>query len=78
MPLMSSDASTATITVTLNGEARDLPSGLTIAGLFAHLGISPEALIVECNQTVVPRSTFATQVIEAGDRIELMRLIGGG
>lgn len=67
-----------TITITLNGEARDLPAGLTIQALFAHLAISPDAIIVERNQTVVPRSTYPAQVIEAGDRIELMRLIGGG
>lgn len=67
-----------TITISLNGEDRDLPAGLTIATLFEHLAISPDAIIVERNQTVVPRSTYPTQPIEPGDRIELMRLIGGG
>jgi len=69
---------TETITITLNGEERTLPAGLTITALFEHLAMSPDAIIVERNQTVVARSTYGTQVIEAGDRIELMRLIGGG
>lgn len=69
---------TDTITITLNGELRTIPAGLTIVALFEHLELSPEGLLVERNAAVVPRSTFDTVRIEAGDRIELMRLIGGG
>ncbi|MCG3150796.1 MAG: hypothetical protein GEEBNDBF_00057 [bacterium] len=74
---MSTEPQT-TIQITLNGETRQIPVSLTIAGLFELLQMSPEAIIVERNQTVVPRSTFATLTLEPGDRIELMRLIGGG
>lgn len=74
---MSTEPQT-TIQITLNGEARQIPTSLTINGLFELLQMSPEAIIVERNQTVVPRSTFATLTLEPGDRIELMRLIGGG
>lgn len=74
---MSTEPQT-TIQITLNGEARQIPASLTINGLFELFQLSPEAIIVERNQTVVPRSTFATLTLEPGDRIELMRLIGGG
>ena len=28
--------------VTINGEAREVPEGLSVAGLLAHLGLAPE------------------------------------
>jgi len=67
-----------TISITLNGEPREIPAGTTIKGLFDLLELSPEGLLVERNLTVVHRSAFATETFESGDAVELMRLIGGG
>ncbi|MEO7993121.1 MAG: sulfur carrier protein ThiS [bacterium] len=65
-------------TITLNGESRNIAPGTTVTGLFALLELSADGLLVERNRTIVPRSTFETQILEPGDAIEIMRLIGGG
>ncbi len=64
--------------VILNGEPRELPDGLSAAGLIEHLGLADQRLAMEINQEIVPRSTFESHVLRPGDRIEIVRAIGGG
>ena len=62
----------------LNGEARDLPPGLTIARLLADLDIAAGKVGVERNREIVPRSTFAEAALRPGDVVEIVTFVGGG
>ncbi|KAA2285282.1 sulfur carrier protein ThiS [Arenimonas fontis] len=64
--------------VLLNGEARDVPAGTTVAGLLELAGYAGRKVAVELNLAVVPRSRHAEQVLSEGDRIEVIHAIGGG
>ncbi|OQW42679.1 MAG: thiazole synthase [Proteobacteria bacterium SG_bin5] len=64
--------------ITVNGEQRRVPAGLSLAGLAEHLGLNPQKLAVERNLEVVPRSTLADVRVAAGDAIELVHFVGGG
>jgi len=64
--------------ITLNGETRALPDGLTAAGLIDHLDLTGQRLAMEVNGEIVPRSEHAWHVLQAGDKIEIVRAIGGG
>jgi len=64
--------------VLVNGNARELPEGATIAALLAELDLGAAAVAVERNQHLVPRKEHATAVLAEGDRIELVTLVGGG
>ena len=66
------------IEITVNGEARRVPAALTVGGLLEHLGVPIGVAIVERNGAVVPRPRFAAEPIAAGDRVEIVRLMGGG
>ena len=66
------------ISVSINGESRQLDAGTTIADLIAELGLEGRRLAVEVNGDVVPRSTHATAALAAGDRVEIVQAIGGG
>ena len=66
------------ITVIINGEPRDVPAGSTAGDLVAALGFAGRPLAVEVNQEVVPRTRLADCRLEAGDRLELVTLVGGG
>ena len=66
------------IEVAINGQPREIPEGTTVAGLFDVLGLDPEGLLIERNKTVVSRSAFGSERIEPGDRLEILRFIGGG
>lgn len=70
-------AMTDTIPVTVNGEPRAIPQGLTITGLLAHLGIVGAAA-VEKNHAVVPRASHGSTEVNANDHFEIIALVGGG
>ena len=62
----------------VNGEARTAPEGQTLRELVEALGLSPQGVAVEVNRDVVPRSAHADHVLHEGDRVEVVRAIGGG
>ena len=66
------------MTITLNGEARELPGPATVADLLRHLGVRPEHVAVEVNRDLVPRSRHADRPIVEGDVLEVVTLVGGG
>lgn len=68
----------ASVNIFVNGEARAVDDGCTIAALLAQLGLAGQRLAVEVNEEIVPRSTHAQHVLAAGDRVEIVHAIGGG
>ena len=64
--------------VIINGEARSIPVGCTITTLLRLLELPEERVAVERNREVVPRSEHARTSLEEGDRLELVRFVGGG
>jgi sulfur carrier protein len=64
--------------VLVNGQAREVPGRLTIEGLLAYLGVSLQAVVVERNGGVLERKNHARVEVEAGDRLEIVRFVGGG
>lgn len=67
-----------TVRVRLNGEARDFPSGLTVAAMVALLHLDPSRVAVERNRVLVPRSSHGQTPVESGDELEVVTLVGGG
>ncbi len=64
--------------VTLNGEPRELPAGVTVAALVDELGLAARRIAVEINLDVVPRGEYPTRALRDGDVIEIVQFIGGG
>ncbi len=62
----------------VNGERREVAEGLTAAALIAQLGLEGQRLAMEVNREIVPRSTYAEHRLAPGDRVEIVRAIGGG
>jgi sulfur carrier protein len=62
----------------INGKAEQLPDGLNASELIAHLGLQDERLAMEVNREIVPRSNFDSHRLKPGDRVEIVRAIGGG
>jgi thiamine biosynthesis protein ThiS len=66
------------VTVTLNGESRELETPINVAGLIGLLGLDTRKVAVERNMEIVPRSTYAEIWLAAGDELEIVHFIGGG
>jgi thiamine biosynthesis protein ThiS len=67
-----------TITITINGEPRDVPEGLSVLGLLAHLDLHERTVVVERNRKIVRRGQYGDEPVAAGDTIELVHFVGGG
>ena len=66
-----------TLTVTVNGEPRELPIGSTVADLVAALGLKTSQVAVERNREIVRRAEHASTVLAGGDRLEVVTFFGG-
>jgi sulfur carrier protein len=64
--------------VIVNGAAREIPDGLTVKDLVAHLGLADGPVAVEINREIVPRAEHAARKVAAGDAIEIVHFVGGG
>jgi sulfur carrier protein len=62
----------------VNGESRELPEGTTIEELLAMLEMSDAVCAVEVDKKLVPNRERASRVLEDGQRVEIVTLIGGG
>jgi len=62
----------------INGEDREAPDLATVAALAAWLKLPAFGSAVELNGAVVRRSDQAATLLKEGDRLEVVRLVGGG
>jgi sulfur carrier protein len=69
-----------TLSVTINGEDRDLPAGTTVASVIASLHNAPEGrgVAVAVEGEVVPRGQWATTELHDGAAIEVVVAVQGG
>jgi len=66
------------IEITINEQPRSVAQGITLAQLLVQLEILSPAIAVEVNQSLRPRDQFDSTVLEAGDVLEIVTLVGGG
>jgi len=66
------------IAITVNGESRQVPPGLTVAELLAEFGLHPRLVVVERNREILDRSRLEITRVNPGDQFELVHFVGGG
>ncbi len=64
--------------IELNGEPRTVGAGLTVQDLVAELALAGKACAVAINREVVPRQQWSERRLQAEDRVDIVRAIGGG
>ena len=74
----SSAGAASAIVVRVNGDARELPAGASVADLLRELGLESGRVAVERNREVVPRAAHAGTKLEPGDALEVVTFVGGG
>ena len=62
----------------LNGVEREAPAMGTVADLAAWLALPAFGTAIELNGAVVRRAEQASTALREGDRLEVVRLVGGG
>lgn len=64
--------------IEINGEAREVPSSVTISTLLESLGLVGRPVAVEVNTVIVPRAAHAEHRLSDGDKLEVVQFVGGG
>ncbi len=67
-------------TITLNGERRDVPDGLSVEALLVHVGRDPglTGVAIAVGDRVVRRSEWAETLITDGETVEVITAAQGG
>jgi sulfur carrier protein len=64
--------------ITVNGDAHEVPAGITVRALIENLGLTDGPVAVERNRAVVPRAEHSSTELQAGDVLEIVHFVGGG
>lgn len=66
------------LSIVLNGTSKLCADQATVADLIRELALEGKRIAVERNGEIVPRSRLADTRLASGDRIEVVRAVGGG
>jgi sulfur carrier protein len=66
------------IKIRLNGKETEIEGSQIVDGLLDSLNINGRQVAVAINGEVLPRSLWSQTEIRAGDRVEIVRAVGGG
>ncbi len=66
------------MTIRVNGEPTQVSEGETVADLVQRLQLPADGVAVAVNLEVIPRVLHGETPLQEGDRVELVRAVGGG
>lgn len=66
------------IVLQINGKQVQLEEPTALLVYLDGLGVSPRAVAVEHNGIIIERDAYATTTLADGDRVEIVRMVGGG
>jgi sulfur carrier protein len=64
--------------ISVNGKDMEVADGLSVEGLLAQLGVKRQYMAVAVNREVTPKAAYAATTLREGDRVEIVRPMGGG
>ena len=66
------------LTLQINGEQRQYPADINVAGLVAAMALAGKRFAIELNGEIVPKSRHPTTHLQNGDKLEVVIAVGGG
>jgi sulfur carrier protein len=64
--------------IQINGEAKEVTEGQSVAALLDQLQIRPGRVVVELNRNIISRDAHGSTTLKAGDTLEIVHFVGGG
>jgi sulfur carrier protein len=64
--------------IVVNGKDMEVADGLNVEGLLVRLNVKRQYMAVAVNREVTPKSAYEATVLREGDRVEIVRPMGGG
>ena len=72
------DQTVLVISVTINGKPVELDRPTELTTYLEELGVNPRTVAVEHNGEIIARTSFTKVTLREGDRVEIVRMVGGG
>ncbi len=63
--------------VRINGEEKDV-AGQTVSECLSACGFNSARVVVELNEKILPKASYAETVLQNGDSAEVVCFMGGG
>jgi sulfur carrier protein len=67
-----------TIAIELNGKVRMISDSDSVQDLIDALSLTNQALAIAVNRAVIPRAKWLEHRFASGDKVDVVRAIGGG
>ena len=64
--------------ITANGKELDISPGTTIHGFLESRGIKPGTVVIEYNHNLPPKESWPEIILNEGDNLEVIKMMGGG
>lgn len=75
---MASNTSDSLITLQVNGKTVTCPPQTLMPAILKQSGFNPRLVAVEYNGEILHRQYWETTELQAGDRLEVVTIVGGG
>ncbi len=72
------DHAVSVIELIINGKRVELEQPTLLLSYLDKLGVNPRTIAVEHNGAIIERSAFASITLHEGDKVEIVRMVGGG
>jgi sulfur carrier protein len=66
------------ISLTINGKPVELEQPTPLMSYLERLGVNARTVAVEHNGEIIPRTSFTRVTLRDGDKVEIVRMVGGG
>jgi thiamine biosynthesis protein ThiS len=64
--------------IIFNGKAREIQGGICIQELLDQMQLDCMQIVVEHNNSIIPRQRLAETPLSHGDTLEVIHFVGGG
>ncbi len=66
------------MTLIVNGKSLEVPKNSNADDLITQLGYQNQRIALEVNEVIIPRSNYTKFILNADDKIEIIKAVGGG
>ena len=66
------------MTIICNGKSMTVREGISLEELIMEHELNPDTVVAECDGQIVQRKEYARRILGDGEKVELIRFVGGG
>jgi sulfur carrier protein len=76
--IINSIARNYIVELAVNGKPVSIREGSNLLDLLSQQGLDAAVVVIEVNRCIIRKESFGGHVLHAGDRVEILRFVGGG